>query len=314
MARPDLGKKWNYVVDFWADGCDGPLTVYFEAAYPALLHAALSYYCPDPVNMFTGYVRPGSPLKGTRGGSHARGGNKSKKRGGFWGAFRKAFRFSPDDWIAKKMPFADEMEGRQVPGGARWMWTGYGAIERFNNYMFMYAIVEDAFYEFSAGVARSVYCQNQQASVFEGFAERDAHFALIGQSPAVIHEVLKNRNCHFVGGNGVRPNATRFSAGFSCSRVERWDGNPDTSSCKLVIIMPDGTRITEGFPVDGRDILVFGKAVEGGTVSFVFEGPYSFNAYDLKFSVFGYPDVPTTRPEGWCNDLVNDAINWVEAR
>lgn len=314
MARPDLGKKWNYVVDFWADGCDGPLSVYFEAAYPAILRAALSYYCPDPVQIFTGWARPSGLPKGLRTGSHGRGTRSSAKKGGFWRRFRKVFGFHPDEWLAKKMPFADDMAGRQVPNGAQWMWSAYGAIERFNNYMFMYAIVEDFFYEWSAGVARSVYCQNQQAAVLVGRSDRQGHFALRGQSPCLIGEIDKLRNVMFQGGNGCRPNVAKYHAMFSCKKLTRWDNNPDTSVCKLVVLLPDGQRV-EMTGADGHEGgMTVGITSVAGPVSFVLEGDYSFWADDIEFLVFGNQPVPAIRPEGWCNKLVDGAINWAEAR
>lgn len=314
MARPDLGKKLNYVVDFWSDGCDGPLTVYFEAAYPALLHAALSYYCPDPVNIFTGWARPATLPKGLRSGSHARGARSAAKRKGFWSRFRKVFGFQPDEWLAKKMPFADEMEGRQVPGGVNWMWAGYGAIERFNNFMFMYAIAEDFLYEFSAGVARSVYCQNQQAAVFLGKSDRISHFALLDETPAVINDVLKQRRVFWNGGNGLMPDTPTFNANFSCGKISRWDGGSDISSCRLVMRMPDGQRVVMPVSEAGVNVMVHGKTTVPGMVFFFFEGDHSFFADDCQFSVFGYQGVPSIRPEGWCNDVVEGAINWSEAR
>ena len=310
MARPDLGKKMNYIVDFWADGCDGPLTVYLQAAYPAAIHAALSYYCPDPVNIFTGWARPAGLPKGVRSGSHARGARSAAKGRGFWARFRKVFGFQPDQWLAKRMPFADDMEGRQVPNGVHWMWSGYGVIERFNHFMFMYGLVEDFFYEWSAGVARSTYCQSQQAASFQGYSEEDVHFGIVGHTASIPEDIQKNRRCIVVG-NNVRPMTSTFSAAFSCGRIERWDGNPDTSQCSLdVVFHPSGARVTTAIPPNGERVLSFGTTAHDKSVSFEFSGPHSFWAYDLQYSVWGFPDVPVIRPAGWCNELVNDAINW----
>ena len=314
MARPDLGKKMNYVVDFWADGCDGPLTVYLEAAYPAVMHAALSYYCPDPVNIFTGWARPAGLPKGVRSGSHARGARSAAKGRGFWARFRKVFGFQPDEWLAKKMPFADDMAGRQVPNGVNWMWSGYGAIERFNHFMFMYSLAEDFLYEFSAGVARSVYCQNQQASVFQGVTADQYHFGILPRTPVVIDDVQKIRRC-FHAANNVRPMTKTFSAALSCGRLERADGNPDTSQCGLdVIFMPTGRRISTKIPPGTQRPMSYALTAADTSVSFELTGPHAFWVYDLQVSVWGKPDVPEIRPAGWCNDLVNAAINWSDAR
>ncbi len=314
MARPDLGKKMNYVVDFWADGCDGPLTVYMQAAYPALMHAALSYYCPDPVNIFTGWARPVGLPKGVRSGSHARGARSAAKSRGFWSRFRKAFGFQPDEWLAKRLPFADDMAGRQVPNGVHWMWSGYGAIERFNHFMFMYSLAEDLLYEFSAGVARSEYCQNQQASVFQGYSKDGAHFGVLGRTASTPEEIQKIRRCSSIG-NNVRPHTSTFSAAFSCGHIKRRDGDPDTSMCNLdVVFLPSGTRHSIGIPPANQKAMVYGLTAHDTSVAFELSGPQSFWAYDLQYSVWGRPDVPVIRPAGWCNDLVNTAINWSDAR
>lgn len=311
MARPDLGKKWNYVVDVFFDTCDAPFTAYFKAAYPALLRASLSYYCLDPVQIFTGYVRPGGPLKGTRGSGHGRGSNGQGKSKGFWGKFKKVYGFDPNDWVSKNLPFNEDMNGRKVPGGAEWGWQGYNQFERFQNFMFMYMLVEDIFYETALGIAKTDYCENQRAAVFQGYSASQGNFGLLDRTPCVINEELKNRYCHFAGGNGVGAPWGPATASISCGRIERWDGNPDTSQCKLHILRPGDTEVTQAFPDGGKDAAAYGRIVNSGFVSFEMSGP-SYTAYDVQFSVFAKEKVPKRQSRDWCSNLADEALNWAK--
>lgn len=310
MVNPWLGKKQNYILDVFMDGCDWPLTAMAESALPAAMHAALTWYCPDPVEIFTGWVRPGSPIKGVRSGSHARGSDSHRKGSKFWRRFKKVYGFDPNDWIAKRMPFAQDMEGRSVPGGARYGWAAFGGIQRFQNWMFMHNIVEDFFYEMQAGIASTDYCQAARASVFFARSERQAHFGPAGTTACVINEVLKQRKVSFVGGNGCTPQTPKYMAMFSVGKITKWNGDPDVSGCKLKMVFSNQPDIEQDLVGDGTDQACFGYNPNGGHVGFEFTGPYSFWADDCLFSVVGHENIPSIRPEGWCNKLAQDAINW----
>jgi len=310
INRYPLGKKLNYVIDVFMDGCDWPLTAVAQSAAPAALHAALNWYCPDPVEIFTGWVRPGSPFKQRRGGSHGRGAHGDKHGNKFWRRFKKAFGFDPNEWLAKKMPMADEMEGRSVPGGAHYMWAAFNQIQRFQNFMFMYHVAEEFFYEWQSGIASTTYCQAQRAASFFGHSDMQGHFAPAGASACVINEVLKSRKVAFQGGNGFTPLVPRFQCGFSVGKVTRWDGDPDVTSCKLRINIEGYPPFIQALDGDGTKQMAYAISTTGGSVSFELEGPYSFWAEDVEFFCYGYADVPEIRPEGWCNDLAKKAINW----
>ena len=312
MARINLGEKLNYVSDVFIDGCDAPLSAYFETAAPAALHAVLSYYCLDPVQMFTGYVRPGTPFKGKRSGSHGRGTRKPKASSGFWGRFKKVYGFDPNEWLAKKMPFAEDMEGRQVPGGAQWMWHGYNQFERFQNIMFMYTIAEDFLYEIALGVAQTQYCQNQRASVFLGKSETQYHFGPAWYWPCVINEVVKSRGVSFGGGSGFTPNVKRYRAMMSYGRAEPWVLGQSLEGCHIIASPPDGPDVWAPVSAGGGGGAVSVGVSEGGTVTFSTQGPYSYTLHDVKFFGFGYRDEPRHRPQGWCNAAVDSAVNWAQ--
>lgn len=310
MARPDLGKKWNYVIDVIMDGCDAPFTAYAQAAFPAALRAAFSYYCPDPVEMFTGYVRPGTPFKGRRKGSHGRGTRSGDKGNKFWRRFKKVFGFDPNEWVAKRMPFAEDMERREVPGGSRYMWAAYGAIERFNNWMFIYQLTENFFYDWMAGVAATTYCQNQRAAVFLGRTERDAHFALLPETPAIIEEVLKQRKVSFSGGNSLRPQVRKYNVGFSVGKITPWIPEADISQVRLIIKIDGREVAAQNLEGDGSNQMAFTFETQSGLIQFFWAGPFSFWADDVNFNVYGYEDIPETQPMDWCGKLADDVINW----
>lgn len=310
MGRPDLGKKWNYVVDVFMDGCDAPLTAFARTAFPAALRAAATYYCPDPVQMFTGYVRPGTPFKGRRSGSHGRGTRHDGKGSKFWRRFKKVYGFDPSEWLAKKMPFADDMEGRSVPQGAGYMWSAFGQIERFNNWMFMYELTENFFYEWAAGIASTSYCESQRAAVFLGKTEEDAHFALLDRTPAVIAEVVKSRKVSFSGGNVLVPQVRRFQAGFSVGRIRPWIEGADISQVRLLVEIGGQPVHEQHLDGDGKMQMSFRYSDQMGPVSFYWAGPFSFFADDVQFFVVGYEDIPQTKPMDWCGKLADQVINW----
>lgn len=313
MDRYPLGKKINYVIDVWMDGCDAPLTAYAQTAFPSALRSAASYYCPDPVQMFTGYVRPGTPLKGRRKGGHGAGSRSGSGGNKFWRRFKKAYGFDPNEWLAKRMPFAEEMEGRKVPGGARYGWAMFGGIERFNNWMFMYELTENFFYEWAAGMAATQYCQHQRAASFLGRSARQAHFALLDRTPCIIEEVIKARKVSFVGGNGVSPSVRRFQASMSVGSITPWIEDADISQVKLIVAIAGMPPMEQHLDGDGKAQMAFDMSNDGGSVFFFLAGPFSYWADDIQFTVFGYEDVPETEPSDWCSKLADTAINWASS-
>lgn len=310
MDRYPLGKKMNYVIDVIMDGCDAPFTAYAQTAFPAALRAVATYYCPDPVQMFTGYVRPGAPFKGRRKGGHGAGSRSASKGNKFWRAFKKAYGFDPSEWLAKKMPFAEEMEGRKVPGGARFGWAAFGALERFNNWMMLYELTENFFYEWAAGVAETPYCQHQRAAVFFAESPRQAHFALLDATPCVIENVMKQRKVSFHGGNLVVPMVRRFQASMSVGAIVPWIDGGDISQCELIVAIDGKPWHRQSLEGDGSMQMSFEMSNDGGSVAFLLAGPFSFWADNVQFSVYGYEDIPETRPMNWCGDLADRAINW----
>lgn len=310
MNRYPLGKKLNYVIDVVMDGCDAPLTAYARTAFPAALRAAATYYCPDPVQMFTGYVRPGTPFKGRRKGGHAAGSRSASKGNKFWRGFKKAYGFDPSEWLAKKMPFAEEMETRRVPGGAMYGWAMFGAIQRFNNWMFMYELTENFFYEWAAGMAQTQYCQEQRAAVFLGTSESQTHFALLEQTPCVILNVIKARKVWSSGGNVIGTDVRSFSASMSVGSIEPWVPGADISQCELVVAINNKPVHSQRLEGDGRNQMAIDFTTQGGSVAFFLKGPFSFNAYDVEFHLYGRPDVPPVQPMDWCGKLADQAINW----
>lgn len=305
-----VGEKYNYVIEVIMDGCDAPLTAFATTALPAALRAVATYYCPDPVQMFTGYVRPGTPFKGRRKGGHGAGSRSASKGNKFWRGFKKAYGFDPSEWLAKKMPYAEDMEGRRVPGGAKYGWAFYGGIERFNNWMFMYELTENFFYQWAAGIAETQYCQAQRAAVFFGRSDRIAHFGIIEETPAVILEVLKQRKVSFIGGNVVTPMVRRFQASISVGSIEPWIEDADISQVKFVVKIEGMPAFEQHLDGDGKAQMAVTMSNQGGYAAFFLAGPFAYWADAVEFSVYGYEDVPETRPMDWCGKLADQAINW----
>lgn len=309
----DPNHKFNYIIDVMWDTCDAPYTAYLEAAWPAAIKAAASWYCLDPVQIFTGFVRPGGPAKGNRKGSHGRGTRHSEKGNKFWRRFKKVYNFDPNEWLAKKMPFADDMEGRQVPNGAKWMWQGYNQFERFQNFMFMYTLAEDFFYDVALGVAQSQYCQDQRSASFAGYSERQEHFGIGRVTACIIEEVRKARFVGFIGGNGVTCSYPVVTVMFSIGKAERWDGKTDFSDCFIRINRPDGPPVESPIGDGGGASAVAVTSIGGGTFTFETVGPFSFDAIDCEFAVHANEQVPKRAPRDWCEKAAQDAINWAQS-
>lgn len=162
---PDgLFQRINYVTDFFIDPCDAPLTVYAKTAAPALLNAFITYFALDLKNILTAFARPSKALGRRRGQKKGRRGRKR----GRWGkryAWSRIIDFDPNEYIGKKMPFADDLGNRKVSAGIVSLWVAEGLIERLLYWIMVADIVLNFFVEWTSAIYEAGYCDEQEASV-----------------------------------------------------------------------------------------------------------------------------------------------------
>lgn len=281
--------KINYIINFFMDMCDAPYSVYVETLWPALLEAFWTYYKPDLVQIFTGYVRPLGMYKNIRGGSH--GGGKRKKRptrtwNKYWNKFSS---FDPNNEIAKWLPI-DPTDRYRTPGrGVITLWQLFDVQQRVAYWCMIYEITEEFFYNWSNGVAASYYCQQQYRPWLFCQSGDDGNIALLPETPIVIETVVKARHVSFVGGNGGGVEGRGSSAIFQARQVDGRGLPPNTPGQFLRIRHSSGLVIdSPSFPDEGSTVVASGSVLEEGIWTFWTVGPYNYLLDRLEITVIGF--------------------------
>lgn len=312
MKYPWLSEKWNYILELVTDPCDAPFQIYAESFLDALLDCLIFYYAFDPVQFFTGWVRPRQALKGARGASHKRGNDKKRKRGGRGSAAGRAFGFDPSDWAGRNAPGGEDLSKRQIPGGAKYAWTFYDGIQRAQYWFMIYDLFEDGFYRWAAGVAMSEYCQSQRMSWLFAVSPSQGQFPVIGDTACVMNEIVKIRNMDHVAGNLARTGTKTSTATLSCNGTSHWPSGVLDGWVELVIKSSAGGEAVQRINQGGGGGMVSMSAQSPANFQFYTRGPYRCTIDDCEFIVFGKPDEPEIIRRGWKNLADNLPINWAD--
>lgn len=300
--NPNSLQKWNYIKNFWFDPCDAPISVYITTLYPALIEALMTYYAVDLVQIFTGFVAPGSPLKGRRGGSHrgpkqglssyekAKKGQRNGKGGKrtFIRRLRKYSGFDPYDWLGKKGGQFFGLPGREVTPGVQFLWHVYGLEQRVAYFMMFAEITEQFFYKWLSGVAESRYCDAQYRPWCYCTSSSEANFGVLGVTPATIDQVVKARLTLWAAGNGIAVQGK----GSACVFKGKFRGPDNVPTNKLRIVHQSGVTI-DGPPMikNGSTYTVSGTALEPGLWYFYTVGPSLYFIDDVEYTVIGAQQV-----------------------
>lgn len=297
--HPSQRNKFNYIKDFIFDPCDAPVTLYVEAFFEAFLRAAISYYALDLVQMFTSWVRPSGALKDVRGGGH---GSRSRRKGKpktwlkFW---RKFTGFDPSDWGGKNLPYQKEMEGRQIPGGAKYLWFAFDVQQRIVYWIFVYELVERAFYEAFLTVNNSVYCREQRRPMLFATREYQGNIPLLGRTPLTIEKIEKRRDITYADGNYIRVGTESSSVSVSWSDIEMWDGEPPDGSEGVILVADNGAVYSPDDMKGGGQSGVAASPPNGMGVRVYMVGNRSFWVNNVVFNAFGTDVEPDPDPPDW---------------
>lgn len=169
---PNWFDKINFLVDFFIDPCDAPITVYVESLKPALLDFLISYYQADLTNININLFRWSFRIPKPKGGRKGRHGNKSNKPKGP-GFLRGILTFDIDQFISSKIALFQRLPKQKATFGIATLWAIEGVIERINFWLFIFEIALDFFFAWSSLIKKSVYCQAQGDNVLlaEGGAQ-----------------------------------------------------------------------------------------------------------------------------------------------
>ena len=155
MANPPgFFDQVNYIKKFISNPCDAPWTVYIELFFPAFGKAILTLLAFGMDDVMRGYLRP----KGVRGPWHRRKGKKGKAR----------FRGIPEigEAIGSRLPGAEEVRGRSVSQGVRYMWLVDGVLQRILWYWLLIDVVVEGLYQWTSMINKTEFCTAQFANGF----------------------------------------------------------------------------------------------------------------------------------------------------
>lgn len=235
MARhPNAIDKINYVIDFVADMCDAPFTVYVETFFPALLELILSYYALDLMQILTSFARPAKALARSRRGPHGAGQRKRgrpKTRSGRWARW---LTYDPYDDLGRRLGGLTDLPGREVSGGVIHFWQLFDILQRIAYWYFVLELTTQFFYKWFSGVNKSFYCQRQRNAWLAAHGDDQTRTGLLNPWPTLCPTIDKIRgpiSWNIVAGTYAGTNATfGFSAGF------RSIGPIPATFCELVVI------------------------------------------------------------------------------
>ena len=293
--HPEFGEKINYVIELVTDACDAPFSVYVKTLYPAVMEALVMYYAIDVMQMFTGFVAPGGPLKPTRGGPHGGWSEdpdvKRRGRGKGRGAKRtwsKTWRvwsgFDPSDWLGSTAAKAFQGGSRNITPGVSTLWNVYGLEQRAVYIVFMAELIEQFFYKWASGVAESFYCQEQYRPWCLATSPNAAKLGVVYEDAMPFDEVVKGRGVTYAAGNLI----SLQGPGSQCTFSGKYDGPDQDSDSRLLIRHQSGIEVLG--PVMNRKgsfYTVSGAALEEGGWYFLGVGSSGFNLLECEYSVFG---------------------------
>lgn len=293
--HPNAKETWNYITEFYADPCDAPFSVYVTTLYPAIMEALITYYAIDVIQMFTGFVRPGGPLKGGRGGGHGGGyrdpdveRRKRKRPGGGRRTWSKRWRvwtgFDPSEWLGSQAAKALGIGGRPVTPGVATAWNVYGLEQRAVYYIFLAELAQEFVYDWAAGVAASEYCQQQYRPWCYATSPRNGKLGVVYEDPLPLDVVEKGRGVIYAAGNLISVKGKGSSCVFQ-GKFTAGSGEPGNflrlkHSSGIQI---DGPQMTQ----NGSTYAVSGAALEEGGWSFYGCGHERYVMEDCQYTVIG---------------------------
>jgi len=166
---PSWIDKVNYVVTYWQDPCHAPLLVYLELALPPAGDALLTWFSFGLDDVLRGFLRPSKALGG---GAFKRRGKEKIRKSKFFkatgriGRVLKAVPGIGDDlgnWIGKNLPGAQEIKGRVIQDGERFLWLIDDVAQRALLALLIADVLLDFAYEWATLLNESEFCKRDHA-------------------------------------------------------------------------------------------------------------------------------------------------------
>lgn len=155
----------NYIVRFFLDPCDAPLSAWAEAFRPAALNFLISYYLFfDPKQILTGAVRPSVAMarqKSNKKGNRGPKSNKGKKPG----IAKKIATFDANEATGKFLGNWFEQPSRKVSSGVVTLWLFEGLIERALFWFMILDLLTEFLYQWLGAIQEGRFCQARESIV-----------------------------------------------------------------------------------------------------------------------------------------------------
>lgn len=222
---PDIDERIDFVVQFFIDGCDAPITVWMEKFWPSFTHLVLQWYEFDVINMFKAWLQPGLYAIEGRNSRHWGGGKKGKRKGP-WQTLGTVISFDPGEWLGEKMWGHEELRARPLPPGAQFLWIFEGLIERFLWYCMVLDLVTEFAYRWTSSIVETKYCQMANDAIFLGECGPYPLLGIFGWDTQGAFHPQKQRSIDFFNGFGVMASQGMGSAGGTASITLPDDGPP----------------------------------------------------------------------------------------
>lgn len=133
--------KVNFAWKYLFNTCDLPFMLYFELGRKPAGRAALSLLSFGMDDLIRSYFRPA----GLRTRRHGRKGRKNRKLPGIP---------ETSDVVAERLPGYQEVKGRKVSDGTRFLWKVDGILQRGLYYFMLADVIGDFFYDWTTAIIR----------------------------------------------------------------------------------------------------------------------------------------------------------------
>jgi len=184
--------KINTILDFWADPCDAPLTVWVQTVTPAALEMLANYFAFDQneivIQKFKSsfrYARPKSTRKG-RGGSKS---NKPKWRK----RLGELINFDGNELSGKKLWGWQKLPAKKLTWRATTLFIVEGVAERVSYWLWVADLVTEFLYAWAGLMMKTEYCQALQDAVLLAHGIDQPITGLFGWVGLVMPDIDKIR-------------------------------------------------------------------------------------------------------------------------
>jgi len=159
-----LFSKVNFILRFFMDPCDAPFTVYANSLFPASMKLLMNYFGIDTVGISTQRLRDSFRVPQYASRRKSRKGFKSGKPG-WWQNLENIFGFDPNEQVGHATGAWNEPQSIHRNSLTGLLWIVEGLAERVSYFIWLLSMLTDFLFDWTHMVEKSIYCQEQQATV-----------------------------------------------------------------------------------------------------------------------------------------------------